>query len=91
MDDVVTAEEKEEFISIDKWFKDNLAEPEQCKNGEKVITYFKVSTTEHMLDKLRPALRMLDKYHHPYDVVYTNYVGKIVYEDEYQVAVLADE
>jgi len=30
---------------------------------------------------------MLDKYHHPYDVVYTNYVGKIVYEDEYQVAV----
>lgn len=91
MDDVVTNEEKEEFESIDTWFKDNLVEPEPCKNGGKVITYFKVSTTKNMLDKLLPALKMLDKYSHPYDIVYTNYVGKIIYEDEYQIAVSVEE
>ena len=32
-------------------------------------------------------MELLDKYNHPYDVVYTNFVGEIVYEDEYQVAV----
>lgn len=30
---------------------------------------------------------LLDKYGKPYDVVYTNFVGTIVYEDEWQVAV----
>ncbi len=31
--------------------------------------------------------RECDKYHHPYDVAYTNSVGLIVYEDAWQVAV----
>ena len=37
------------------------------------------------------AMWLLDKYHHPFYVVYTNYPGEIVYEDEYQVAVKAGE
>jgi hypothetical protein len=41
-----------------------------------------------MLEKLLPLMAMLDKYDVPYDVVYTNAPGKIVYEDEWQVAVL---
>ena len=45
----------------------------------------------HVLERLQPALELLDKYRHPYDVVYTNYVGEIVYEDEYQVAVKAGD
>lgn len=40
-----------------------------------------------MLEKIEPAMELLDKYDHPFDVVYTNYVGEIVYEDEWQVAV----
>ena len=40
-----------------------------------------------MLEKIAPAMELLDKYNHPYDVVYTNFVGDNVYEDEYQVAV----
>lgn len=40
-----------------------------------------------MLDRLQPILELLDKYRRPYDVVYTNYVGEVVYEDVYQVAV----
>lgn len=33
---------------------------------------------------------LLDKYNHPYDVVYTNFVGAIVYEDEWQVVVAVE-
>ena len=40
-----------------------------------------------MLQKLRPVIALLDKYKKPYDIVYTNYVGTIVYEDDWQVAV----
>ena len=41
-DEQLTNEEKELFISIDDWFKDNLPEPNPCKNHEKVITFFNV-------------------------------------------------
>lgn len=34
---------------------------------------------------------MLDKYQKPYDVVYTNFVGTIVYEDDWQVAVRVED
>lgn len=43
-----------------------------------------------MQKKIRPAMELLDKYQYPYDVVYTNYVGEIVYEDEWQVAIRVD-
>lgn len=90
MDGVMDKEDEEVFRGIDQWFKDNLPEPEPCKNGEKVITFFKTESTEEMQDKIRPAMEILDKYEHSYDVVYTNYVGTVVYEDEWQVAVLVD-
>lgn len=86
-DEVLTKEEKDLFISIDNWFKDNLPEPEPCKNHEMVITFFKCANTKDMFEKLEPAIVLLDKYNRAYDIVYTNYVGTIVYEDEWQVAV----
>ena len=86
-DKVLTPEEEQLFISIDDWFKEELPEPEPCKNHEMVITFFKCESTEHMIKKLGPAIDLLDKYQKPYDVVYTNFVGTIVYEDEWQVAV----
>ena len=90
MDGVMSKEDEELFRNIDQWFKDNLPEPEPCKNGEKVITFFKTETTELMQEKIKPAMELLDKYNHPYDVVYTNFVGAIVYEDEWQVVVAVE-
>lgn len=90
MDGVMDKEDEEVFRGIDQWFKDNLPEPEPCKNREKVITFFKTESTEEMQEKIRPAMEILDMYEHPYDVVYTNYVGTVIYEDEWQVAVLVD-
>ena len=89
-DNMLTEAEKEMFIAIDDWFKDNLPEPEPCVNHEKVITFFKCESTKEMYSKLKPAIALLDKYGKAYDVVYTNFVGTIVYEDDWQVAVRVD-
>ena len=86
-DHVLTTEEEKLFVSVDEWFKNHLPEPEPCKNHEPVITFFKCETTGQMVKMLEPAIGLLDKYRKPYDVVYTNFVGEIVYEDDWQVAV----
>lgn len=86
-DQLLTEEEERLFRSVDAWFKEHLPEPEPCKNREKVITFFKSAAAEEMLRRLEPAVALLDKYRRPYDVVYTNFVGTIVYEDEWQIAV----
>ena len=39
---------------------------------------------------IRPALWLLEKYHHPYFLVYTNSPGEIVYEDQFQVVAKTD-
>jgi hypothetical protein len=90
-DGFLSGEEKELFISIDDWFKENLPEPEPCKNHEKVITFFKTEATEEMQKKLAPVMGILDRYAHPYDIVYTNAVGTVVYEDPWQVAVRVED
>ena len=86
-DGVMTPEEEKTFRDIDAWFKEHLPEPKPCKNHEKVITFFKTDTTEAMREMIAPAVRILDAHFKPYDIVWTNAVGTIVYEDEWQVAV----
>lgn len=90
-DGVMSEEDGDIFREIDRWFKENLPEPEPCKNAEKVITFFKMETTQEMQQMIVPAMQLLDKYNHAYDVVYTNFVGEIVYEDKWQVAVLVED
>ena len=90
-DGILTEEEKSLFISIDDWFKENLPEPEPCVNHEKVITFFKCGSSDEMYEKLKPAIALLDKYNKPYDIVYTNFVGEIVYEDDWQIAVRVED
>ena len=53
---LLTNEEKELFISIDDWFKDNLPEPKPCKNHEKVITFLKCESTVEMIEKFKNLL-----------------------------------
>ena len=90
-DEVMSEEDANVFKDINTWFEEHLPEPPVCQTGDKkVITFFKTATTEEMLKHIEPAMALLDKYNHPYDVVYTNFVGNIVYEDEFQVAVSLD-
>lgn len=90
---LLTDEEKAVYHEIDQvWFQENLPNPpfyDDDKPG-KPITWFKTATSGFMLEKLRPLMDMLEKYAKPYDMVYTNFPGRIVYEDEWQVAVYSD-
>ncbi len=90
-DGIMEESDAEQFRTINQWFEENLPNPPMCQTGDQpVITYFKTATTAHMLEQIAPAMALLDKYNHPYDLVYTNFIGKIVYEDEFQVAVQVD-
>ena len=90
-DGVMSEEDADIFREVDRWFVANLVEPPMCKTGDqRVITFFKTENMEDMVKHIEPAMALLDKYNHPYDVVYTNFVGNIVYEDEFQVAVRLD-
>ena len=85
--DVMEEEDADLFKEIDGWFAENLPWPPQCRNKEKVVCFFKTENTEEMMKMIRPALWLLEKYNHPYYLVYTNTPGEIVYEDKYQVVV----
>ena len=90
-DGVMSEEDADIFREVDRWFVANLVEPPMCKTGDqRVITFFKTENMEDMVKHIEPAMALLEKYNHPYDVVYTNFVGTIVYEDEFQVAVCLD-
>ncbi len=85
--DVMEDEDADLFREIDGWFAGNLPWPEPCQKQEKVVCFFKTENTQEMMKMIRPAMWLLEKYNHPYYVVYTNTPGEIVYEDQYQVAV----
>ena len=87
--DVMEQEDADLFREIDSWFSRHLPYPPQCRNQESVICYFKTENSEEMMKMIRPACWLLEKYNHPYYLVYTNSPGEIVYEDKYQVAVKA--
>ena len=86
-DDVMDEEDADLYREIDSWFTENLPWPPQCKNQENVVCFFKTENADEMLKMIRPALWLLERYDHPYYLVFTNTPGEIVYEDQYQVVV----
>ena len=88
--DVMEEEDADLFREIDSWFAENLPWPPQCRNREKVVCWFKTENTEEMMKMIRPALWLLERYHHPYFLVYTNSPGEIVYEDQFQIVTKVD-
>ena len=85
--DVMDEEDADLYREIDDWFAENLPWPPQCMNQEKVVCFFKTENSEEMMKMIRPALWLLERYNHPYYLVFTNSPGEIVYEDHSQVAV----
>ena len=84
-DNVMDEEDAELFKEIDSWFAEELPWPEPCKRQEKVVCFFKTENADEMMKMINPVMWLLEKYNHPYYVVYTNFPGEIVYEDKYQV------
>ncbi len=88
---IMDEEDADLFREIDKWFSEILPWPPQCMRRENVVCFFKTDSTEAMMNLITPAMWLLEKYNHPFYVVYTNMPGEIIYEDEYQVVVKAGE
>ena len=88
--DIMDEEDADLFREIDSWFADELPWPEPCKRQEPVVCWFKTENTEEMMKMIRPALWLLERYNHPYFLVFTNTPGEIVYEDQFQVAAKTD-
>ena len=88
--DAMEEEDAALFKEIDDWFAEALPWPPQCKNRESVVCWFKTENSQEMMKMIRPALWLLEKYHHPYFLVYTNSPGEIVYEDQFQVVAKTD-
>ncbi len=88
--EIFSEDDKILFINIDQWFKDNLLEPPIYYDDNSIgaITYFKVDNTAHMFEKLKPIMGLFKKHNVAFDIVYTDFIGRIIYEDEYQVAVI---
>ena len=85
--DEMEEEDADLYKEIDDWFAENLPWPDPCKRQEKVVCFFKTENSDEMLKMIRLALWLLERYNHPYYLVYTNTPGEIVYEDKYQVVV----
>ncbi len=91
-DDIMDEEDAGLYEEISDWFREELPFPPQCRNREKVICFFKTENSEEMMKMVTPMMWLLEKYNHPFDVVYTNFpCGEIVYEDKYQIVVEMDE
>ncbi|MCR4842087.1 MAG: hypothetical protein K5840_02370 [Eubacterium sp.] len=90
-EDKMEEEDADLYREIDKWFAENLPFPEPCMKKEKVVCFFKTENAVEMMKMMRPALWLLEKYNHPYYLVYTNTPGEIVYEDKYQVVVKVED
>ena len=88
--DVMDEEDADLYREIDDWFAETLPWPPPCKNQEPVVCWFKTENADEMMKMIRPALWLLERYNHPYYLVYTNTPGEIVYEDQYQVAAKVD-
>jgi hypothetical protein len=97
-DDVFNETEKTIFQEVDKWFNEHLPHPpfygesndNPNANTKKAVTYFKTNNCEIMLKQLVPLFDLCDKYNIPFDIIYTNYPGNIIYEDEFQIGVVDD-
>jgi len=83
------------FLQAEEWFRGNLPVPPfydkenpEKNNPQKAITYFKAEALEKYGEKLLVLTGLLEKYGIAYDVVFTNSVGEVIYEDAYQVAVI---
>ena len=94
-DGIYSEEDVKVYENTLKWFLKHLPEPpfygENNDNPQGAVTFFKTERYKDMEEKAEVLISLLDKYKIPYDIVFTDYAGKIIYEDEYQVAVIDED
>jgi hypothetical protein len=84
--------EREHHDSICKWFDTNLKEPSRFtaskgpsyRKQQKAISWFKDTAHEH-LARIRSLVAILENHGIPVEMLKTERVGYVVYEDEFQI------
>lgn len=84
--------EKEQHDLIYEWFKKNLEKPTRFTTSKapcyrkknRAISWFKDSAHEH-LNRIRSLVAILENHDVAVQMLKTNRVGYVVYEDEYQI------
>lgn len=91
-DGIYSKEDSDLYEETRKWFLEHLPEPpfygDNNDNPQGAVTWFKTEAYEEMSAKAEVLTGLLDKYNVPYDIVFSDYAGKIVYEDKWQVGVI---
>lgn len=91
-DGIYSKEDADLYDETHKWFLEHLPEPpfygDNNDNPQGAVTWFKTEAYEEMREKAEVLTSLLDKYNVPYDIVFSDYVGKILYEDKWQVGVI---
>ena len=87
----ITSEERNQLDAVGKWFRDQLPSPARLSVSAKpnrkpqAISWFKTSATEH-IERIRSVEHILRAHGIFVETLTTMRPGKIVYEDEHQVA-----
>jgi len=96
--DRFSPEDKELFLETEKWFREKLPVPPfydkdnpEKNNPQKATTWFKTEAIDKYEEQILVLTGLLEKHDVDYDVVYTDFVGEIIYEDDDQVAVIERE
>ena len=84
--------EAEQYGQMRKWFSKNLKEPSRFttskppyqRKKKKAISWFKDTALEH-LEKIRSLVRILEGHGVSVQMLTTDRVGYVVYEDEFQI------
>ncbi len=91
-DGVYSNQDSDLYEETHKWFLKHLPEPpfygDNNDNPQGAVTWFKTEAYEEMEEKANVLTSLLDKCNVPYDIVFSDFVGKIVYEDKWQVGVI---
>ncbi len=87
----LTDEEQRLHQEIVAWYEENLPNPPFYKDGnpQKAVTWFKdTPQTRELARRLDALTALLDKYEVQWTLSHTTEPGTIIYEDDYQVAVV---
>ena len=82
----ISIEEREELEAIVEWFRLNLPlPPYEAKRDPRVLYWYRSGAGEY-IRKMWGLAHLLEAHDYAVELITARFVGKVIYEDEWQVA-----